>query len=107
MTATNPATGICEKAVSNAQGSYTFPLVAPGAYQITAELQGFKKYVRDGVVVEVAQTTRVDIALQVGAVSESVMVTGTSPLGRSTTAASRSRQRDHRTGGGRSSESGR
>jgi hypothetical protein len=54
-------------------------------YQVAAELQGFKKYVRDGVVVEVAQTTRVDFALQVGAVSESILVTGTSPLVRSTT----------------------
>ena len=85
VTATNRDTGISETAVSNAQGSYTIPLVAPGAYQITAELQGFKRYVRDGVVVEVAQTTRVDIALQVGAVNESVRVTGTSPLVRSTT----------------------
>jgi len=72
--------------VSDAQGAYTFPLIAPGSYRLAAELQGFKKYIRDGVIVEVAQTTRVDIALQVGAVSESVLVTGTTPLVRSTTA---------------------
>jgi hypothetical protein len=85
VTATNQDTGISDSSVSNAQGSYTFPLVQPGRYQIAAELQGFKKYLRDGVVVEVAQTTRVDISLQVGAVNESVLVTGTTPLVRSTT----------------------
>jgi Carboxypeptidase regulatory-like domain len=57
VSATNHDTGISETSVSNAQGSYTFPLVQPGRHQITAELQGFKKYLRDGIVVEVAQTT--------------------------------------------------
>jgi hypothetical protein len=86
VTVTNTATGIADSTVSNAQGTYTFPLVQPGTYTIGAELQGFKRYVRDGILVEVAQTTRVDIPLQVGTVSESVLVTGTSPLVRSTTA---------------------
>ena len=85
VTVTNKETGISDTALTNAQGTYTFPLVPPGTYQIAAELQGFKKYVREGIVVEVAQTTRVDIALQLGAVNESVLVTGTSPLVRSTT----------------------
>jgi carboxypeptidase family protein len=85
VTATNRDTGISDTTVSNTQGTYTFPLMPPGAYQLAAELQGFKRYVRNGVVIEVAQTTRVDIALQIGAVSESILVTGTSPLVRSTT----------------------
>jgi Carboxypeptidase regulatory-like domain len=66
VTVTNKATGISDSTASNAQGAYTFPLLQPGTYQTAAELQGFKKYVRDGVVVEVAQTTRLDIALQIG-----------------------------------------
>jgi hypothetical protein len=85
VTATNNSTGISDSTASNAQGTYTFPLVSPGTYQLAVELQGFKRYVRDGVVVEVAQTTRVDVSLQIGAVSESILVTGTSPLVRSTT----------------------
>jgi uncharacterized protein YfaS (alpha-2-macroglobulin family) len=72
VTVTNKDTNISDTAVTNAQGTYTFPLVPPGTYQITAELQGFKKYVRDGIVVDVAQTTRVDIPLQLGAINESV-----------------------------------
>lgn len=86
ITITNNATGISDTAVSNAQGSYTFPLVAPGTYAVAAELQGFKRYVREGIVVEVAQTTRLDVALRVGAVTESVTVSGSTPLVRSTTA---------------------
>ena len=85
VTVTNKATGISETTTSNAQGSYTFPLLQPGTYQADAELQGFKKYVRDGILVEVAQTTRVDIHLQVGTVAESILVAGMSPLVRSTT----------------------
>ena len=86
VTVTNSATGISSTAVSNQQGSYTIPLLSPGVYQASVELPGFKKYVRDGIVVEIAQTTRLDVPLQVGAVSEQVQVVGESPLVRSTTA---------------------
>jgi protocatechuate 3,4-dioxygenase beta subunit len=48
VTVTNTATGIADSTVSNAQGTYPFPLVQPGTYTIGAELQGFKRYVRDG-----------------------------------------------------------
>jgi len=86
VTVTNTATGISSSAVTNQEGGYTIPLLPPGIYQATSELPGFKKYVRNGIVVEIAQTTRLDIALQVGAVSEEVQVVGQTPLVRSTTA---------------------
>jgi hypothetical protein len=86
VTVTHTATGIGTSATTDAHGSYTMPLLSPGVYQVTAEQPGFKKYVRDGIVVEVAQTTRLDIALQVGVMSERVQVVGESPLVRSTTA---------------------
>jgi hypothetical protein len=85
VTVTNKATGISETTVSNQQGAYSFTLLQPGSYEVAVELQGFKKYVRDGIVVEVAQATRVDIPLQIGTLSEAILVTGTSPLVRSTT----------------------
>jgi hypothetical protein len=85
-TVTHVATGITATAVSNQQGSYTIPLLSPGEYQVAVELQGFKKYTRGGIVVEIAQTTRLDISLQVGTVTEEVQVVGQSPLVRSTTA---------------------
>jgi hypothetical protein len=86
VTVTNNATGINETAVTNSQGSYTIPLLSSGTYRATVELQGFKKYLRDGIVVQIAQTTRLDLVLQVGAVNEAVQVIGESPLVRSNTA---------------------
>ena len=53
---------------------YTIPLLASGTYQATVEQSGFKKYVRSGIVVQIAQTTRLDIPLQVGDMSEAVEV---------------------------------
>src|SRR5882672_6256213 len=86
VTATNAATGIAASVVTNQQGGYTMPLLPPGNYSVMVELPGFKRYVHSGVVVEIAQTTRLDAQLQIGAVSEDVHVAGESPLVRSTTA---------------------
>src|SRR6266542_2562545 len=85
VTVTNTATSIATNVVTDARGSYTIPLLMPGTYQVMIEQPGFKKTVRGGVIVEIAQTTRLDMALQVGAVSEAVEVSGESPLVRSTT----------------------
>src|SRR6266540_90117 len=68
VTVTEAATGIVTTAVTDQRGGYTLPLLSPGTYQVAVELQGFKKYVRNGIVVEIAQTTRLDIPLQVGTV---------------------------------------
>ena len=86
VTATNAATGIAASVVTNQQGGYTMPLLPPGNYSVMVELPGFKRYVHSGVVIEIAQTTRLDAQLQIGAVSEDVHVAGESPLVRSTTA---------------------
>jgi hypothetical protein len=86
VTVTNTATGLSDSAVTNHEGSYTFPLLSPGSYDLVVEQSGFKKYRRGGIVVQIAQTTRVDIPLQVGDVAEAVEVIGESPLVRSTTA---------------------
>src|SRR4029450_756917 len=86
VTATNAATGIAESVVTNQQGGYTMPLLPPGNYRVTIELPGFKRNVRSGVVIEIAQTTRLAAELQIGAVSEDVQVVGETPLVRSTTA---------------------
>src|SRR5256714_7478305 len=85
VTVTNAATGIADSAVTNQQGSYTLPLLQPGTYQAVVDLPGFRRYVHSGIVIEIAQTTRLDVALQVGA-SEEIQVSGEAPLVRSTTA---------------------
>src|SRR5262245_52829493 len=86
VTVTNTATGIPTSAVSAADGLYTIPLLSPGTYQATVEQSGFKKYVRGGIVVQIAQTTRLDIPLQVGNMAEAVEVVAEAPLVRSNTA---------------------
>lgn len=62
------------KAVTSSQGIYTFPEVAPGVYDVLVSAPNFKQYTQNGVVVEVAQTTTVNAALQVGSATEVVTV---------------------------------
>ncbi|HWQ55798.1 MAG TPA: carboxypeptidase-like regulatory domain-containing protein [Bryobacteraceae bacterium] len=55
-------------------GRYNFPNVAVGTYQVTAEAAGFKKTVVPDVRAEVAQSVRLDLTLELGALSERVEV---------------------------------
>jgi len=70
------ATGIVHTDTTNESGNYTFPDLTPGSYNVTISATGFKKETRPGVDVAVNTTTRVDIALQPGSVTETVTVTG-------------------------------
>src|SRR5689334_23249122 len=71
---TNTATNAVRTAVSTDSGDYTFPAVAPGVYNIRIERAAFKTASSTNVRVQVQQTVRLDFALQVGQVSESVVV---------------------------------
>src|SRR5205814_6838556 len=71
----NQGTGIQAKAVSSDEGAYTFSNVKIGAYTVTAEAAGFSKAVAKDVTVNVNARQRVDLVLQVGAVTETVEVT--------------------------------
>ncbi|MBI1764006.1 MAG: TonB-dependent receptor [Acidobacteria bacterium] len=75
LTITNTATGVALKSVTNEQGLYTVPSLKPGPYSITVEKPGFKKFVRSGLVLQVAQVARVDVSLQVGDLTNTVEVT--------------------------------
>jgi len=55
-------------------GSYVIPVLDPGTYTVAATLPGFKRYVRNEVVLQVAQVARIDIVLEVGAQEQSVEV---------------------------------
>lgn len=78
--AKNAQTGVVYTGASSSTGNYTISQLPPGSYEISAAVQGFKKYVRANLTVEVAQILRVDIALEVGSASESVTVTEAAPL---------------------------
>jgi hypothetical protein len=65
--------------VTNAEGNYTFTAVQTGTYTIGVTLQGFRTFTRPGVMVTLNTVARVDAALQVGALSETVTVSAASP----------------------------
>ena len=77
---TNIGTNISVKTETNDRGSYTVPSLRPGDYSLTVEAPGFTKTVRSGMTLQVAQVARVDVTLQAGQLSETVEVTGASPL---------------------------
>jgi hypothetical protein len=78
--ARNVATGAVYPAASSATGNYTIAQLPAGAYELSITVAGFKKFVRTGLVVEVAGTLRVDATLEVGSASESVTVTEAATL---------------------------
>ena len=80
VTARNVSTGISTEAESNSSGVYQFPFLPPAEYEVSCEMQGFKKVVRAGVVLETASTRTLDFTLEVGALTESVEVKATVPL---------------------------
>ena len=80
VNASNNATGAKATTLTNAQGIYSFPVLNVGAYTVSAELRGFKTAVRQGVELQVNQTARIDLVLEVGAVTERVVVKERVPL---------------------------
>jgi hypothetical protein len=61
---------------TNGDGVYVASSLSPGTYNITVTAKGFQKFEAKGVVIEVAQKARLDVALTVGAVTEEVLVSG-------------------------------
>src|SRR5579885_1145818 len=65
---------------TNEDGIYAFPRIPNGRYSLTVEAKGFKTYNIPELALEVNQRARIDVALQVGAISESIQVTGEAAL---------------------------
>ena len=80
VTITNVDTNVAATLTTNSTGYYQAPLLLPGNYRVSAELQGFKTSVRSGIILSVAQQSTVDLTLGVGAVSETVTVSGEAPI---------------------------
>jgi Carboxypeptidase regulatory-like domain/TonB-dependent Receptor Plug Domain/TonB dependent receptor-like, beta-barrel len=77
---TNVGTGLTRSAVTDTNGYFTVPGLAPGTYEARASVQGFRTAVQSGIVLEVAQQAALDLVLKLGAASETVTVSGESPL---------------------------
>jgi hypothetical protein len=84
VTALNDATGNTFIGVTDGTGSYRIP-ARVGAYQITAELQGFTTVQRTGVQVLVGQTIAVNMQMNPSTIQETVTVTAEAPLIETTT----------------------
>jgi hypothetical protein len=75
LTLKETSTGSVYKAVTGAQGFYTFPELQPGTYTLSIAVQGFESYTQNSIIVTVGSTATVNPVLQVGEASVSVNVT--------------------------------
>jgi Carboxypeptidase regulatory-like domain/TonB dependent receptor len=78
--AKNSETGAVYMAATSTTGNYTIAQLPAGTYELSVTVPGFKRYTRGGLLVQVAQVLRVDVAVEVGAPTESITVQAESPL---------------------------
>ena len=78
--AVNVSTGVTASTKTNESGNYTLPYLAPGLYAVSAELTGFRKFVRENVQIRVNDSVELNIQMVVGDVAETVQVTAETPL---------------------------
>src|SRR5882724_2411142 len=74
LTLTNRSTNAKMEAVSDNNGGFQFLQLAPAVYSLDVESQGFKKVTEHSILVQVAQITHVDVALEIGSVTQVVEV---------------------------------
>ncbi len=77
---TNKAMGTVTNVVTNESGLYQAAYLIPGLYKIEASMPGFKTFVADDVELRVNERVEFGVQLQVGEQSETVLVTGETPL---------------------------
>jgi hypothetical protein len=68
--------GINRATATNGSGDYSFASLPIGSYDLTVSDPGFKKYDAKGIILRVAEKTRVNVVLQVGTISTEVIVQG-------------------------------
>ena len=76
---TDVARGTTVSLTTNDEGLFQAPYLLPGTYQVVVEVSGFKRYIRDGVLVQINETLDMDIALEVGGTEETVTVVSDTP----------------------------
>jgi outer membrane receptor protein involved in Fe transport len=77
ITASNRATGFVREFTADEEGRYSIPNLLPGTYEVKAEAQGFRPALRTDIEVTINTVARVDMKLEVGAVTEQVTVSAT------------------------------
>jgi hypothetical protein len=80
VSVTNPQTNATRQTTTNATGTYSFPALQPGVYNIRVEFTGFQTELQSNVELQVQQVARIDFTLKAGAVTETVEVAASAPL---------------------------
>src|SRR5262245_31248495 len=80
VTATNLGTKYARSVVTDEAGEYALRLLPIGNYMIAVTIPGFKNFTQTGIVLEVGRNARVDAAIELGAVEETLTVVGDAPL---------------------------
>lgn len=80
VTITSLATGQVRTATSNEEGFYTFPLMRPDTYRLRVEKAGFSPAQQDNVLLQVGDTSVLNVSLKIGAVGDTVTITDSAPL---------------------------
>jgi hypothetical protein len=80
VTVRNQETNATREALTNGDGDFSVPLLPPAVYQVAVEKEGFRRSLYSDLKLDVDQTARVDFTLQVGKLSEQVVVAETAPL---------------------------
>ncbi|MGA8593831.1 MAG: TonB-dependent receptor [Bryobacteraceae bacterium] len=77
---TNTGTGIQVTDQTNDAGEYVFQFLPPGSYRVETEVNGFKKFVRENIVLDLGRQLRIDVSLEPGQITQTVDVAGQAPL---------------------------
>lgn len=85
VTVTNENTGVAQNIGSNEAGAYRAGSLVPGTYKIEAEAEGFQTFLRRPVTLEVGQVIALDLTLELGKASETLVVTEAAPITESQT----------------------
>ena len=80
VTITNNDRNNSQSTKTNEVGTYLLAAVSPGNYSLTADLPGFRKFLQDGIVLNVNQVARIDVHLDLGLLEETVHVTLAAPM---------------------------
>ena len=75
----NVQTGVVTPTTTNQSGLYDVPFLAPGNYTITFSKQGFRDFVREGIVLQI-ETLEISATLQVGISTQEIVVNAAPPL---------------------------
>jgi hypothetical protein len=74
VVATSTQTGLGRTVITDERGYYVFPSLPPGQYDLSVELQGFRKWVKSGITLDASANITADATLETGAISETVTV---------------------------------